>query len=144
MIRTIAAALLVAALAVPMHAQPGGPPAQAPGQADPFARFLFSPELVMQHQGSIGLTESQRAALQAAIQEAQTTVLKVQFALSGEAEKLGKLLEPPRIEEGDVLAQVDRILGIERELKRAQMTLMIRIKNTLTPEQQARLRSLRG
>lgn len=144
MIRTIAATLLVAVLAVPMHAQAGSPPAQVPGQADPFGRFLFPPELVMQHQGSIGLTESQRAALQAAIQEAQTTVLKVQFALSGEAEKLGKLLDTPRIEEGEVLTQVDRILGIERELKRTQMTLMIRIKNTLTPEQQARLRSLRG
>ena len=144
MIRTIAATLLVAVLAVPMHAQAGSPPAQVPGQADPFGRFLFPPELVMQHQGSIGLTESQRTALQAAIQEAQTTVLKVQFALSGEAEKLGKLLDTPRIEEAEVLTQVDRILGIERELKRAQMTLMIRIKNTLTPEQQGRLRSLRG
>jgi Spy/CpxP family protein refolding chaperone len=98
----------------------------------------------MQHQGSIGLTDSQREALQGAIQEAQSTMLKVQFALSGEAEKLAKLLEAPRIEEGSVLSQVDRILGIERELKRAQMTLMIRIKNTLTPEQQSRLRSLRG
>lgn len=141
MIRTIAATLLVAILAVPTQAQPA---THVAGQADPFGRFLFPPELVMQHQGSIGLTESQRAALQAAIQEAQTTVLKMQFALSGEAEKLGKLLDTPRIEEGAVLAQVDRILGIERELKRAQVTLMIRIKNTLTPEQQARLRSLRG
>ena len=144
MIRSIAAALLVAAFAFPVHAQPGGPPAQVPGQADPFGRFLFPPELVMQHQGSIGLTESQREALQAAIQEAQSTVLKMQFALSSEAEKLAKLLEVPRIEEGDVLSQVDRILAIERELKRAQITLMVRIKNTLTPEQQSRLRSLRG
>lgn len=144
MIRTIAAALLVAAFATPLHAQAGGSAPQVPGQADPFGRFLFPPELVMQHQGTIGLSESQREALQAAIQEAQTTVLKMQFALSGEAEKLAKLLEAPRIEEGSVLRQVDRILGIERELKRAQMTLMIRIKNTLTAEQQARLRSLRS
>ena len=31
----------------------------------------------------------------------------------------------------------------EREIKRAQMTLMIRIRNALTPEQQARLRQVR-
>ncbi len=31
----------------------------------------------------------------------------------------------------------------EREVKRAQMTLMIRIKNKLSPEQQARLRAMR-
>ena len=135
-------AVLCAAIAASLQAQQ--PAAQVPGQADPFARFLFPPELVMQHQGQIGLQDAQRAALQSAIQEAQSTVLKMQFALAGEAEKLTKLLEAARLEERDVLAQVDRILMIEREVKKAQMTLMIRIKNTLTPEQQDRLRALRG
>ena len=136
------AALLAAVLAGPVAAQ--GPAQQVPGQPDPFGRFLFPPELVMQHQGQIGLQDSQRAALQAAIQEAQTTVLRMQFVLAGEAEKLTKLLEAPKLDEKEVLALVDRILMVEREVKRAQVTLMVRIKNTLTEEQQARLRQLRG
>jgi Spy/CpxP family protein refolding chaperone len=135
-------AVMTAAISVSLQAQQ--PAAQVPGQADPFGRYLFPPELVMQHQGQIGLQDSQRAALQNAIQDAQSTMLKMQFALAGEAEKLTKLLEGARLEERDVLAQVDRILMIEREVKKAQMTLMIRIKNTLTPEQQERLRALRG
>ena len=140
--RKILVAALLFAVSAPLQAQQ--PAAQLPGQADPFARFLFPPELVMQHQGQIGLQESQRAALQSAIQEAQTTMLRMQFALAAEAEKLTKLLEAPRLEEKDVVAQVDRILAIEREVKRAQVTLMVRIKNTLTEEQQAKLRQLRG
>ena len=144
MTRTFSTALLLAAFSMQLHAQGAGPGAQMPGQPDPFGRFLFPPELVMQHQGHIGLQESQRAALQSAIQEAQATTLKMQFALAAEAEKLTTLLEAPRLEEKDVLAQVDRILGIEREVKRAQVTLMVRIKNTLTEEQQAKLRQLRG
>jgi len=36
------------------------------------------------------------------------------------------------------------VLNIEREIKRTQIGLMVRIKNNLKPEQQARLRELRG
>ncbi|MGH7678351.1 MAG: carboxypeptidase regulatory-like domain-containing protein [Gemmatimonadaceae bacterium] len=119
------------------------PVSNVPGQADPFARFLFPPELVMQHQGMLNLQESQREALQNAIQQAQTQMLRMQWALAGEGEKLTKLLAAELLDEKEVLAQVDRILMTEREIKRAQMTLMVRIRNTLNAEQQMRLRSVR-
>jgi len=128
----------------PPRGGPGGPPGPGqPGQ-DPFARLLFPPELVMQHQGEIGLQDAQRTALQAAIQQAQTKFVDAQWKLSAEGEKLARLLQNAQVDEGQVLEQVDRILTLEREVKRAQMGLMVRIKNTLTPVQQAKLRELRG
>lgn len=114
-----------------------------PGQADPFGRFLFTPEQVMQHQGALGLQDAQRVALQNAIQEAQTQVLKMQWALSSEGEKLTQLLSAQTLNEKEVLDQVDRVMVTEREIKRAQMTLLLRIRNTLSPQQQAKLRELR-
>jgi hypothetical protein len=36
------------------------------------------------------------------------------------------------------------VLSLEREVKRAQITLLVHIKNKLTPEQQAKLEGLRG
>jgi Spy/CpxP family protein refolding chaperone len=116
---------------------------EVPGSADPFARFLFPPELVMQHQSALGLTESQREALQTAIRETQNHVLRFQWALAQEGEKLTKLLDNAVLNESEVLAQVDRIIGAEREIKRTHMTLMIKIKNTLTAAQQERLQTLR-
>ena len=98
----------------------------------------------MQHQGALGLQDSQRETLQNAIQEAQTQTLRMQWALASEGEKLTKLLAAETLDEKEVLAQVDRILMTEREIKRAQMTLMVRIRNTLTPEQRTRLRQARG
>jgi Spy/CpxP family protein refolding chaperone len=121
------------------RAQPG--PARGPD--DPFGRYLFPPELVMQNQGEIGLTETQRSALQKAFQDAQAKVTDQQWKMSAEAEKLTKLLEPAQINEVQALEQIDRILTIEREVKRAQTGLLIRIKNTLTPAQQAKLAQLR-
>jgi hypothetical protein len=42
------------------------------------------------------------------------------------------------------MAQLDKVLNAEDEVKRTQIALMVRIKTKLTPEQQARLRHLRG
>lgn len=42
------------------------------------------------------------------------------------------------------MGQLDKLLAAVREIKRTQLTLLVRIKNRLTPEQQARLRERRG
>ena len=127
----------------PYYIIDGQPVNQRP-PGDPFSGFLFPPELIMKHQGEIGLQDSQRATLQAAIQQAQTKFVDAQWKLSAEGEKLARLLQNTTVDETQVLEQVDRILALEREVKRAQMGLMVRIKNTLTPAQQAKLRELRG
>jgi Spy/CpxP family protein refolding chaperone len=114
-----------------------------PGQGDPFARFLFPPELVMQHQAELGLTDTQRNALMTAIQQAQSKFVETQFKLAGEGQKMVGLLQGASVDEAQTLEQVDRILSMEREMKRAQVGLLVRIKNTLTPAQQAKLMQLR-
>jgi Spy/CpxP family protein refolding chaperone len=48
------------------------------------------------------------------------------------------------VDEAGALAQVDKVLGMEREVKRAQISLLIEIKNLLTPAQQQKLFDLRG
>lgn len=139
------ALLLGALLALPLAAQErSGSRPGAPGEADPFARFFFPPELVMQHQGEIGLQDAQRATLQQAMQQAQGTFTDLQWKLSGEGEKLSRLLQSSTVGEAQVLEQVDRILALEREMKRAQIALLVRIKNALTPAQQEKLAALRG
>jgi Spy/CpxP family protein refolding chaperone len=141
--RSIALFVLLATLASRAESQQTASPA-GEGQPDPLARHLFPPELVMQHQGEINLTDAQRQTLSQAIQQAQGKMLDTQWKLSGEAQKLIRLLQNATIDEAQALEQVDRILTLEREVKRAQMGLMVKIKNTLTPAQQTRLQSLRG
>ena len=119
------------------------PDDQTQGAGDPFLRFLFPPELIMQHQGDIGLTDAQRTTITTAIQQAQGKFVEAQFKLSGEGEKLARLLQGVSIDEAQAVEQVDRILSLEREVKRAQVGLLVRLKNALTPAQQARLAQLR-
>jgi len=116
--------------------------AQAPAP-DPLAQYVFPPELVMKHGGDIGLDEQQRAAMKEIITKAQARFLDVQWDLQGEAEKMVRLLQARPVDEAAVLAQADKVLGLEREVKKAQLSLLVRIKNLLTPAQQARLTELR-
>jgi len=48
------------------------------------------------------------------------------------------------VDETAVLAQVDKVLALERQVKRTQILLLVRIKNLLTEPQQAKLAELRA
>jgi Spy/CpxP family protein refolding chaperone len=63
--------------------------------------------------------------------------------LSDESEKLAALVKQEPVDEQVVLAQLDKVLNAEREIKRTQLSLAIQIRNNLTPEQRARLTELR-
>ncbi|HJU69301.1 MAG TPA: hypothetical protein VJ650_13755 [Gemmatimonadaceae bacterium] len=127
-------AILLLLIAGPLAAQEPEPE---------FAKHLFPPELVMQHQQNLRLTQDQRTSITQGIRDLQLKVIDLQWKMQDEAQKLTALVEGPRIDEAETLAQVDRVLGIEREIKRAHMALLVRIKNLLTPEQQDALRNAR-
>ena len=142
----LALAFVLSAASLAAQGPPQGPP---PGQRGPgagqddFGRNFFPPELVMQHQTEIGLQDAQRATLTSAVQQAQAKFMDVQWKLSAEGEKMGRLLQNTQVDETQVLDEVDRILNLEREIKKAQVSLMVRIKNTLTAPQQAKLAEIR-
>jgi Spy/CpxP family protein refolding chaperone len=113
------------------------------GPHDALARFVFPPELVMQHQRAIGLKPEQRTAITRAVGEFQPKVTELQWQMQDESQQLAELLDKSSVDQAAVLAQVDKVLALEREVKRAHMSLLIQIKNTLTQEQQVTLRNLR-
>ena len=129
----ICAALLFAA---------GAARAQQPDQ-DPMGQSFFAPELVMQHQEAIGLSAEQKDYFKTEIRAAQLKFTELQWKLQDEMEKLVAQVKQPRVDEQQALAQLEKVLASEREIKRQQVTLLLRIKNKLTPEQQAKLSELR-
>ncbi len=135
---------IVLALTLPLLLAPVGAAQQTqPATQDPVATALYPPELVMQHQRRLGLTAEQRKAITETVAALQAQVLDLQWRMQDEAQRLGELLGGPRVDAPAALAQVDRVFDLERQIKRAHLTMLIRIKNTLTPEQQETLRGLR-
>ncbi len=121
----------------------GAARAQQPDQ-DPIGQSFFAPELVIQHQEAVGLSAEQKEYLKAEIRQAQLKFTELQWKLQDEMEKLVTLVKQPRVDEQQVLAQLERVLAAEREIKRAQVTLLVRIKNKLTAEQQEKLLEMRS
>lgn len=112
--------------------------------SDPVGDNLFPPELIMQNQKAIGLEDAQKNYIVAEISKAEGRFTEIQWQLQDAMETMGTLLKRDAPEEDQVLAQLDKVLNLEREIKRAQITLMVRIKSKLTSAQQARLREIRG
>jgi Spy/CpxP family protein refolding chaperone len=111
---------------------------------DTIGRNFFAPDLVMQHQEAIGMSDDQKTFLKTEIRQAQLKFTDWQWKLQDEMEKMASLVKQPRVDEPQVLAQLEKVLAVEREIKRAQVALLVRIKNNLTPEQQAKLLEIRN
>ena len=123
---------------------PQGQPPQ-PAQLhppDPLVQNLFPPDLVMQHRQALGLSDEQKNAIKDEVLKASTRFTELQWQMQDEMETMASLTKGATVDEQRVLAELDKILGIEREVKRTQLSLTIRIKNKLTPEQQARLQEM--
>ena len=143
--KTIPALLVTLALAIPavIAAQPVAGNAGDPG--DPIGRYLYPPEAVLGHAQELGLTDAQRTAIRGAVHEMQKRFLDMQFDLEERTETVSRLLQQAPVDEAKVLAAVDQVLALENQVKKAQLSLLIRIKNQLSAAQVAKLDAgLRG
>ena len=132
--------LFLALLLMPVAAWPQQPPAH---ENDPIGRYLPPPELVMSQSEALGLTDKQRGAIKAEIQKMQMKFIDAQWDLQENTSRMARLLQQVPVDEAKVLEQADRIMSLEREIKRAHLTLLIRIKNTLSAEQIAKLDTIK-
>ena len=97
----------------------------------------------MGHAQEIGLDDARRNGMRSEVRKAETRFIDLKFDLQSESEKMVRLLQEKPVDESKVLAQVDRILALEKEIKKTQIGLLVRIKNQLTESQQAKLSEIR-
>ena len=109
---------------------------------DPFGP-MFPPEMVMQNQRELGLTDQQKTFMRTEIGKTSARFNDLQWQLHDAMEVLHETMKANQVNEQQALAQLDRVLETEREIKRLHMELAIKIKNNLTPEQQQKLQSLK-
>lgn len=122
------------------HAQqhPGNGPMMP--ERDPMQEFLFPPELIMRFQDDIQLKKEQKEQIIAAVDEAQQKFTRMKWDLQAEVSTLQKILSENNVDENKAMVQLDKVLDQERQIKKTQMTLMIRTRNVLTEEQRAKLK----
>jgi Spy/CpxP family protein refolding chaperone len=124
---------------------PKGPPGggQRPPGGDLMGKAFFPPELVMRNQKAINLSPDQQNSIRSEMQKTMPRFTELQWQLSGEEEALNTILQSEKPDEKAVIAQFEKLLAVETEMKRLQLAMMLRIKNLLTQDQQNQLRELK-
>jgi len=100
---------------------------------------LYPPELVMKFATDIELTEAQREAIREEIKALKSDIVDLQWKLEEEGGRLDAMLRDTVADVDAVLAQADRVIEIEWQVKKRHLAALLRIKNALTAEQQNKL-----
>ena len=137
-------AFLVATVVVGQQPQGPGPNhPHPPPNPDPLAHLLFPPDMIMSHARQLNLTDEQKQFMRAEIQKTTAAFQDLQWKLQDQVESLHETMKSTSVNEQQALAQLDKVLEIEREIKRLHIGLAVRLKNRLTPEQQEELHKSR-
>ena len=114
-----------------------------PPNPDPLAHLMFPPDMIMDHARQLNLTEDQKQFMRSEIQKTTATFQDLQWKLQDQMELLQETMKSTSVNEQQALAQLDKVLDIEREIKRLHIGMAVRLKNRLTPEQQDQLHKMR-
>jgi len=127
---------------------PEGPSQQMQPRMPPpppdLADAMFPPEMIMQHARELNLTAEQKAFMRDEIQKTTTRFNDLQWQLQDAMEALHETMKGNQVNEQQALAQLNKVLDAEREIKTLHMGMAIRIKNKLTPDQQMKLQAMRN
>jgi len=130
-----------------MRHPPNGPDGpgnmQHPPNPDPLAHLMFPPDMIMGHTRELNLTDDQKTYMRTEIQKTMTSFQDLQWKLQDQMELLHETMKSTSVNEQQALAQLEKVLDIERDIKRLHFGLAVRLKNRLTPEQQEQLNKMR-
>ena len=110
---------------------------------DPLSDVMFPPDLILGHSRELLLTPEQKSYMRGEVQRATIRFNELQWELHDAMDDLHQTLESTSVNDQEALIRLDKVLRIEREIKRLHFSMGIRLKNKLTPEQQGKLRKMR-
>ena len=107
----------------------------ANAQKDVFKGKLFPPNVILQHQAELDLSKEQFTAIKTAVVEVQANVAEHEWDMREAYVGVMTELDKSPVDEERVMALVNTVLLAENEVKKEQMTMLIRLRNLLTDEQ---------
>lgn len=109
---------------------------------DALTTELFSADNIMKYQTEINLTESQSAAIKEHYNNGNKNFSDAKWKLSAEKAKLDKMLKASKVDESAAMAQMTKVTQLEQEVKMSRLQTLVKIKNELSEDQQAKLKEM--
>jgi len=104
---------------------------------------LYAPDMLIRHADEVGLDEGQKQFITSQARDNRQRYIEMQQNLQAQMAALADLVRQDHPDEQEALAQLDKVLAAERDIKRAQLSMALAIRGRLTPEQQAKAKELR-
>lgn len=112
--------------------------------ADPIKQLLYPPDLIMKYRSELNLDKEQENTIRNELRNTQTAVFDLRWQMKDESERLAAILQTVPINEEDVLSQADKVMGLEQQIKRTHLAMLVRLKNMMNDAQLAQLRDYRA
>lgn len=109
---------------------------------DVFKGKLFPPNVILEQQGELKLSKAQFTEIRAAVVSVQADVAEHEWDMREAYEALMQELDKTPISEDRVLEHANAALQAENQVKKKQISMLVRLKNLLTAEQIAYLESI--
>ena len=109
---------------------------------DVFKGKLFAPDVILQQQAELNLTKEQFTGIRAAVVEVQSGVAEHEWDMREAYQALMLELDKKPVSEAEVLKHVTTALLAENQVKKKQVAMLVKLKNLLTAEQVAYLKSV--
>lgn len=104
---------------------------------------LFPPGLVLQNVEQLNLSDSQVQVIQEAADKAKEEIPQAQEMLKTEMDNLDQLLKAEPGDEAAILAQLNKVLQTEQQIKNIHFSMLVRVRGQLTADQRNSLRKIR-
>jgi hypothetical protein len=111
---------------------------------DVFKGKLFAPNIILENRDALQLSKEQFTAIRAAVVEVQAGVAEHAWDMQEAYQALMLELDKAPIDEDRVLQYASTALLAENQVKKMQMTMLVRLKNLLTAEQISHLEAVHG
>jgi periplasmic protein CpxP/Spy len=116
------------------------PMERAMGRMGEHARWWNDPT----EAAKLKLTDAQRKAMDDTLQQHRESLVDLRSTVEKEELELGPMMKEDQPNEGNILAQIDKIAQARAELEKANARFLLAIRSKLTPEQWKQLQADRA
>lgn len=108
-------------------------------QSDPLQEHLVPPHVIIEHGVGAQLEDSQRQAVQSAVQRMHLAIEETNTELEEAIESLRDTLQEKALNEEKALSNLEDVLTAERVVKQNHLRMLIRANKALNPQQRKAL-----
>ena len=124
------------------HEGMGGPGMGGPGMGGPGMGKMFRPEMIDGLAAELGVADTVVKQIKDKAYKADQDAIKLRADLDSARLEMRRMMDEDKPDQAKVLKQVEVVGGLETELKKNRIRLLLSVRELLTPDQRKKLQKI--